>query len=163
MEFALIANANHVPQLQRRKETMQLFSIYMRGEPIQELDGIVPMSRAQMHMMERRGEERIVVQQPHTIMTHRHSELQANVKIVNINFFGVLIEVQEPNKTQEIARYSRDMSLHLRDEQGEFTIECLIFEMKQNRLRILFKHGSFDVADRLLQYVQTQKEALLAH
>lgn len=96
-------------------------------------------------------------------MTHRHSELQANVKIVNINFFGVLIEVQEPNKTQEVGRYSRDMSLHLRDEQGEFTIECLIFEMKQNRLRILFKHGSFDVADRLLQYVQTQKEALLKH
>lgn len=163
MEFALIANADHVPQLQRRKETMQLFSTYMRGEPIQELDGIIPMSRAQMHLMERRGEERIIVQQPHTIMTHRHSELQANVKIVNINFFGVLIEVQEPNKTQEVGRYSRDMSLHLRDEQGEFTIECLIFEMKQNRLRILFKHGSFDVADRLLQYVQTQKEALLKH
>ena len=163
MEFALIANADHVPQLQRRKETMQLFSTYMRGEPIQELDGIIPMSRAQMHMMERRGEERIVAQQPHSIMTHRHSELQANVKIANINFFGVLIEVQEPNKTQEVGRYSRDMSLHLRDEQGEFTIECLIFEMKQNRLRILFKHGSFDVADRLLQYVQTQKEALLKH
>ena len=163
MEFALIANADHVPQLQRRKETMQLFSTYMRGEPIQELDGIIPMSRAQMHMMERRGEERIVVQQPHTIMTHRHSELQANVKIVNINFFGVLIEVQEPNKTQEVGRYSRDMSLHLRDEQGEFTIECLIFEMKQNRLRILFKLGSFDVADRLLQYLQTQKEAVLKH
>lgn len=32
MEFALIANADHVPQLQRRKETMSLFTSFLKGE-----------------------------------------------------------------------------------------------------------------------------------
>jgi hypothetical protein len=33
--------------------------------------------------------------------------------------------------------------LHLADEEGEFKIECLIFEATEQGLRILFKHGSF--------------------
>lgn len=158
MQFALIANADHVPQLQRRKETMQLFSTYLNGESIEQVEGIIPMTRAQMHLMERRGEERIKVKQPVTHMTHRHSDLTAKVEIMNINFFGVLLEVKEPEKTQDVARYARDMALHLQDEQGDFAIECLIFEMKENQLRILFKHGSFDVADRLLHYIAGQKD-----
>ncbi|MCP6547975.1 alpha/beta hydrolase, partial [Klebsiella pneumoniae] len=66
MEFALIANADHVPQLQRRKETMSLFTSFLKGESIQNLDGIIPMTREQMQNMERRGEERIPVLQPKT-------------------------------------------------------------------------------------------------
>ena len=107
--------------------------------------------------MERRGEERIRVKQPLTFMSHRHSTLVAQVEIININFFGVLLEVKEPKKTQEVARYARDMSLHLEDAEWQFSIECLIFEMKSHQLRILFKHGSFDVADRFLSYLAQQK------
>ncbi len=158
MQFALIANADHVPQLQRRKETMSLFSSYLNGEPIEQVEGIIPMSRAQMHLMERRGEQRIQVQQPRTVMTHRNSDLVANVEIMNMNFFGALLEVKDVEKTAKIARYARDMALHLQDQQGEFSIECLIFESKKNQLRILFKHGSFEVAERLLQYIAEQQE-----
>ncbi|MFU8926015.1 alpha/beta fold hydrolase [Acinetobacter puyangensis] len=160
MEFALIAGADHVPQLQRRKETMNLFSTFLRGDPIQHLEGIIPMSRAQMHLMERRGEERIKVKQPHTYMSYRHSDLTANVDIININFFGVLLEIKDVDKTQQVARYARDMSLSLTDEQGEFSIECLIFELKAHQLRILFKHGSFELAERLLRYIAAQKQAI---
>ena len=158
MQFALIANADHVPQLQRRKETMRLFSTYLKGDSIEEVEGIIPMTRPQMRLMERRGEERVKVKQPFTFMSHRGSKLKANVEIININFFGVLVEVQDEKKTEEIARFARDMSLHLADEQGEFSIECLIFESKENQIRILFKHGSFDVAERLLNYVKAQKD-----
>ena len=41
VQFAMIANADHVPQLQRRKETMTLFTTYLKGESIQGLDGII--------------------------------------------------------------------------------------------------------------------------
>lgn len=64
MEFAMIANADHVPQLQRRKETMNLFATYLKGESIQQVEGIIPMTRAQLLTMERRGEARVRVQQP---------------------------------------------------------------------------------------------------
>lgn len=35
-------------------------------------------------------------------------------------------------------------------DEGEFAIECLIFETSASGVRALFKHGSFENADRLL-------------
>lgn len=162
MQFALIADADHVPQLQRRKETMRLFSAYLRGDKIDDLEGIIPMTRTQMRLMERRGEERIEVQNPHNYMTHRNLELSADVEIVNINFFGVLVDVKDAHKAEEMSKFARDMALHLKDDEGDFSIECLIFELKDNQLRILFKHGSFEIADRLLRYIKSQKDLLLS-
>ena len=52
------------------------------------------------------------------------------------------------------------MALHLEDDEGQFKIECLIFAVDSTQIRALFKHGSFEVAERLLRYVQRQKEAI---
>ena len=53
------------------------------------------------------------------------------------------------------------MALHLEDEEGEFKIECLIFDVVDTQVRALFKHGSFELAERLLRFVQRQKEDVL--
>ena len=159
MEFAMIANADHVPQLQRRKETMSLFATFLQGQSIQTVEGIIPMTRAQLLTLERRGEERIAVQKPMTVLTHRHSDLQLPTHIVDLNFFGVLLEFTQ-GAAEKAAQYPRDLALHLEDEEGRFKIECLIFEVYPTRVRALFKHGSFDVAERLLRYVQRQKEVM---
>lgn len=157
MQFAMIANADHVPQLQRRKETMTLFATFLQGESIQDVEGIIPMTRAQLLTMERRGEERIQVKNPQTQLTHRHSDLQIATQIVDLNFFGVLLSFTE-GLTAKAEQYPRDLALHLEDEEGPFKIECLIFEVSSTQVRALFKHGSFELADRLLRYIQLQKE-----
>lgn len=157
MQFAMIANADHVPQLQRRKETMTLFATFLQGESIQDLEGIIPMTRAQLLTMERRGEERIQVKNPQTQLTDRHSDLQIATQIVDLNFFGVLLSFTE-GLTAKAEQYPRDLALHLEDEEGPFKIECLIFEVSSTQIRALFKHGSFELADRLLRYIQLQKE-----
>ncbi len=56
--------------------------------------------------------------------------------------------------------YPRDLALHLEDEDREFQIECLIFEQDDTQLRALFKHGSFEVAERLLRFVQIAKSTV---
>ena len=157
MQFAMIANADHVPQLQRRKETMTLFATFLKGESIQDVEGIIPMTRAQLLTMERRGEERIQVKNPQTQLTHRHSDLQIATQIVDLNFFGVLLSFTE-GLTAKAEQYPRDLALHLEDEEGPFKIECLIFEVSSTQIRALFKHGSFELAERLLRYIQLQKE-----
>ena len=159
MEFAMIANADHVPQLQRRKETMGLFATFLQGHSIQELEGIIPMTRAQLLTLERRGEERIAVQKPMTVLTHRHADVQLPTCIVDLNFFGVLLEFAS-GLAEKAEQYPRDLALHLEDEEGQFKIECLIFEVHSTQVRALFKHGSFDVAERLLRYVQRQKAVM---
>jgi len=156
MQYVQIASADHVPQLQRRKETMHLFATFLRDEPVDQLEGIIPFTREQMQQIERRGEERITVQDPQRYLSHRHSDLVFKAEIVDMNFFGVLLEL-EPGLTDQTAAYPRDLALHLEDEEGEFKIECLIFEHDDTQLRALFKHGSFDVAERLLRFVQKEK------
>ena len=158
MQFAMIANADHVPQLQRRKETMNLFATYLRGESIQSLDGILPMNREQMAQIERRGEERIGVLQPLSYLSHRHSDLTIQVEIEDLNYFGVLLNVPREGQAEQATQFPRDLALHLEDEEGEFKIECLIFDNTAHQLRALFKHGSFELAERLLRFVQRQKE-----
>ncbi|AVH49453.1 MULTISPECIES: alpha/beta fold hydrolase [Acinetobacter] len=159
MEFAMIANADHVPQLQRRKETMNLFATFLSDESIQDLDGIIPMTRAQLLTMERRGEARIRVQNPQSHLQYRHSDLKIATHIVDLNFFGVLLDFENAALAAQAAEFERDMALELQDEEGSFSIECLIFESQGQQLRALFKHGSFEVAERLLRYVERQKAA----
>lgn len=159
MEFALIANADHVPQLQRRKETMSLFTSFLKGESIQNLDGIIPMTREQMQNMERRGEERIPVLQSKTKLSHRECETEVPVTIVDVTFFGMYLKLDDVAQLEFVNEYPRDLALHLEDEEGAFSIECLIFEATEQGVRALFKHGSFELADRLSRFIARQKQA----
>ncbi|WP_019458074.1 alpha/beta fold hydrolase [Acinetobacter sp. GG2] len=159
MEFALIANADHVPQLQRRKETMSLFTSFLKGESIQNLDGIIPMTREQMQSMERRGEERISVLQPKTKLSHRECKTEVPVTIADVTFFGMYLKLDDVTQLDFINEHPRDLALHLEDEEGPFSIECLIFEATEQGIRALFKHGSFELADRLSRFIARQKLA----
>lgn len=161
MQYVQIAGADHVPQLQRRKETMHLFATFLRDEAVDQLDGIIPFTREQIQQIERRGEERIQVQDPQRYLSHRHSDLILKAEIVNMNFFGVLLEL-DAGQVARAATHPRDLALHLEDEAGKFQIECLLFEQDDTQLRALFKHGSFEVAERLLQFIQVQKMLLQA-
>ena len=159
MEFALIANADHVPQLQRRKETMSLFTSFLKGESIQNLDGIIPMTREQMQSMERRGEERISVLQPKTKLSHRECKTEVPVTIADVTFFGMYLKLDDVTQLDFVNEHPRDLALHLEDEEGPFSIECLIFEATEQGIRALFKHGSFELADRLSRFIARQKLA----
>lgn len=160
MEFALIANADHVPQLQRRKETMSLFTTFLKGESIQNLDGIIPMTREQIAKMERRGEERVRVLQPKTQLTHRESDVQVPVTIVDVTFFGMYLKMDDVSQLDFVNDHPRDLALHLEDDEGTFSIECLIFESTEQGIRALFKHGSFELADRLSRFIARQKQTV---
>ena len=158
MQFAMIANADHVPQLQRRKETMHLFTTYLQGKPIQGLDGIINLSRAEMEKIERRGEDRIQICEPQRQLTHRHSDRVVHVEVVDLNYFGLLMKLQHPNDETFVDSQPRDLALNLHDDEGDFAIECLIFETSALGVRALFKHGSFENADRLLRFITRQKQ-----
>lgn len=56
--------------------------------------------------------------------------------------------------------HPRDLALHLEDEEGRFAIECLIFEATEQGIRALFKHGSFELADRLNRFIARQNKQL---
>ena len=151
MQFAMIENADHVPQLQRRKETMNLFATFLQGKDIAEVEGVRVLNREQMQNMERRGEARLQLKQSSYLMRHRvQPELETQVNVVDINFFGVLIDAGSVEMAQQLLSQPRDMRLCLTDIDGqELGLECLIFEAQGQRVRALFKHGNFENAARL--------------
>ncbi|RZG47468.1 alpha/beta fold hydrolase [Acinetobacter wuhouensis] len=158
MQFAMIANADHVPQLQRRKETMHLFTTYLQGKSIQGLDGIINFTREEMQQIERRGEQRIQVLEPYRQLTHRHSHKVVSVEVMDVNYFGLLMKLDTQNDLDFVNAHTRDLALNLSDDEGEFAIECLIFETSEQGIRALFKHGSFENADRLLRFIARQSQ-----
>ncbi|NHC03638.1 alpha/beta hydrolase [Acinetobacter sp. 187] len=160
MQFAMIANADHVPQLQRRKETMNLFTTFLKEQDISKVEGIITLTREEMLRMERRGEERIQLVDSHTQLSLRGRHETVAVKVVDINYFGVHIQLSDAQDLDFVQQHPRDLALHLSDQEGEFQVECLIFEADQNGIRALFKHGSFDVADRLLKFICAQTQTV---
>jgi pimeloyl-ACP methyl ester carboxylesterase len=151
MQFALIENADHVPQLQRRKETMNLFATFLQGHDIAQVEGVRVLDREQMKNMERRGEKRVELKQNVFNMRHRvDGKFPSQVRIVNINFFGVLLDAGTAEAAAELFKKPRDMAVLMSDQFGEeLAIECLMFEVQGSCIRALFKHGSFDNAARL--------------
>ncbi len=156
MQFAMIANADHVPQLQRRKETMNLFTTFLKGENIHDVEGILPLTREEMQAMERRGEARIKPLQTQVQLSHRTHLETISAHMVDVNFFGVLLQLEQPEHAQQIEATPRDLALNLLDEEGEFKIECLMFDVTATHARALFKHGNFDVAERLQRFILRQ-------
>jgi hypothetical protein len=139
---------------------MSLFTTFLKGESIHNLDGIIPMTREQMQKMERRGEERVRVLQSKTQLTHRELDVQVPVTIVDVTFFGMYLKMDDVSKLDFVNEHPRDLALHLEDEEGTFSIECLIFESTEQGIRALFKHGSFELADRLSRFIARQKQTV---
>ena len=118
------------------------------------------MTREQMQNMERRGEERIPVLQPKTKLSHRECETEVPVTIVDVTFFGMYLKLDDVTQLDFVNGHPRDLTLHLEDEEGPFSIECLIFEATEQGIRALFKHGSFELADRLSRFIVRQNKLL---
>ena len=111
-----------------------------------------------MQQIERRGEQRIQVLEPHRQLTHRHSHKVVSVEVMDVNYFGLLMKLDTQNDLDFVNAHTRDLALNLSDDEGEFAIECLIFETSEQGIRALFKHGSFENADRLLRFIARQSQ-----
>ena len=157
VEFAMIANADHVPQLQRRKETMNLFTSFLKGESIHNLDGIIYLDKDQMQSLDRRGEVRFALKNAHSVLIHRTNAQRFAVEIKDLNYFGVSFFLDDPSQVEVLQEDARSFAIEFEDEQGHFAVECLMFDFIGNEVRALFKHGYFEVADRLLQFIDTYK------
>src|SRR5690606_3610104 len=75
MQYVQIAGAEHVTQLQGRKECLHLIATVLLDEAVEQLQGIIPFSREQEQEIDRRGGERNCVHQPQRYLSHRHSDL----------------------------------------------------------------------------------------
>ncbi|MDF2446375.1 MAG: alpha/beta superfamily hydrolase/acyltransferase [Moraxellaceae bacterium] len=148
--FALIKGADHVAQLEKRDESVAMFSAFLRGDDLRTLPGIDVLTRHQCEALERRGEPRFVPVNPHARVIS-FSQLDGSlsidmkVRIRDMNFFGCVLDFDYTDSPLE--KHARDLVLC--PEGTALRIEMLVFEQDGKHMRCLFKHGSFDVAEEL--------------
>lgn len=160
-QFALIENADHVPQLQKRRQTLNLFVSYLKGQAINNLSGITELKHHDMLTIERRSAPRYVINEPY-VLTHRlESSWHDTVMLMDVSFFGLLFAASSIEQAANMMAMSQDLAITLQDEQGVFTIELLLFEQKGRKIRALFKHGCFKTVKRLQNYLTDKAFQLL--
>lgn len=146
--FVLIEGADHLPQLEKRDESLELFSAFLRGAPLEQVQGVRVLAKSQIGNLERRGHERVV---PCNTVGRITSESKIGdafrfdqpVRIIDISFFGCCLQVQSPHS---LAEHTRDLTLHL--QSPEFSRDLLVFDYnEQGLMRCIFKHGNIQRAE----------------
>lgn len=145
--FAIIEKADHLPQLERRDATVGMFCAFLREEDIGDVEGIKKLTRSESLAIERRGEPRYALHKPEAyVLSFSHVDgsvqVDAPVKIIDINFFGCLLTYEDTVFT--VQEYARGLVLCLHES---LRIEMLVFDRGDGWIRCLFKHGSFLLAE----------------
>ncbi|MFZ5724634.1 MAG: alpha/beta fold hydrolase [Pseudomonadota bacterium] len=146
--FVLIEGADHLPQLEKRDESLELFSAFLRGVPLEQVPGVRVVPKPQIAALERRGHERVVPCNTQARVTSESMigdafRFDQPVKIVDISFFGCCLQVTSPHS---LAEHTRDLTLHL--QSPEFSRDLLVFEYnEQGLMRCIFKHGNIQRAE----------------
>lgn len=158
-QFALIKGADHLPQLEKREVSLDLFSTFLRGESLDTVGGIRRFSKGEYNRIERRRAERLLPCNNHGHVTSESRvgdrfRFNKPVQVVDINFFGCLIKLSEPGFS--IADHARDCTLYM--ESPELKLELLVFDYDDaGYLRCLFKHGNIQAAERFAELLKNSE------
>lgn len=148
--FVLIKGADHLPQLEKREVSLELFSTFLQGKDLEALEGINIMPPGCSRDIERRRSERLLPCNTHGRVTSESRvgdrfRFDQPVKVVDINFFGCLLKLEKPGFS--LADHARDCTLFM--ESPELKLELLAFDYdEKGYIRCLFKHGNIAEAER---------------
>lgn len=157
VKFALVDNADHLPQLERREESLNLFSAFLRGESIDNIDGVRVLDPHEVLKSDRRRSERFAATRPKMqwqLLTHEGELLaQSAATLVDINFFGCQIKLEDANLIAGHDLENLDNQITL--ESPELTLGVLVFEhTADGYLRGIFKHGNIEAAEAFRELLE---------
>jgi hypothetical protein len=147
--FVLIEGADHLPQLEKREQSLELFSSFLNGRPLEQVDGVRVYPRGSYERLERRRSERLVPCNSRGRMVSESRigdqfRFDQQVKVVDISFFGCLLKLERPGFS--LADHARDCTLYM--TSPELTLELLVFDYDDaGHVRCLFKHGNIAQAE----------------
>ncbi|MDF1782011.1 MAG: alpha/beta hydrolase [Alcanivoracaceae bacterium] len=155
-QFALIEGADHLPQLEKREQSLELFSSFLNGRPLENVQGVKVYPHGTYDKLERRRSERLVPcnSRGRMISESRIGDqfrFDQQVKVIDINFFGCLLKLERPGFS--LADHARDCTLYI--TSPELKLELLAFDYDDaGYVRCLFKHGNIEQAERFTAHLK---------
>lgn len=148
--FALVHNADHLSQFERKETTSALFHSFMCGESLDEIEGITLhdpnafLERKDMRLQSRNRP----LEQPYTL-TDKETGKVHTVRINNINFAGC--EIEQINQDLSINQNSSELYLELPETGHSYHVRIL--ERHPKNLRCLIIQRNLKAADSLNTYL----------
>lgn len=147
--FALVHNADHLSQFERKEATSTLFHDFMCGLPLNNIEGTTIHNPATYLQQERRLQPRHrPLEQPYTLIDEATGK-KHSVRISNINFAGCHIEQQ--NQDLSLNLNSKQLYIELPETGHRYHIRVL--ERHRKSLRCLIIQRDLKAANRLTTYL----------
>lgn len=147
--FALVHNADHLSQLERKAETSALFHQFMCNEPLDRIEGVSLHDPIVFLQQEHRLQPRHrPLEQPYKLVDEVTGKVHS-VRITNINFAGC--EIEQINQDLSINTESNGLYLELPETGNSYHLRIL--KRQRKFLRCLIIQRDLKAADNLNTYL----------
>ena len=147
--FAVIHNADHLAQFERKEAASTLFHNYMCNDTITDIDGVSVYNPLSFDPAEQRLQSRLrPLEQPYELFDQQSGKSHT-VRIQNINFAGCELELV--NADLALNDSCQGLYLKLPETGNEYHVR--IMERDKRVLRCLIIQRDLKAADQLLSYL----------
>lgn len=147
--FALVHNADHLSQFERKEATSALFHHFMCGMSLENIDGTTIQNPNAYLQQERRLQSRHrPLEQPYTLLD-KETGKKHSVRISNINFAGCDIE----QLCQDLSINLNSKQLYIALPETGYSYHIRVLERQRKSLRCLIIQRDLKAADSLNTYL----------
>lgn len=153
-QFAVIEDADHLSQFERRDVTSELFYRFIKAESITGIDGTHLPIASNYYAQERRLQPRLNLDDDQAILVDETTGIEHSIRIVDINFSGCQINLHHSDLT--LSESSKGLQLKIAGLSHHFHVR--IMERNQKNLRCILIQRDVKAADELIDLLETVNE-----
>lgn len=149
-QFAVIEDADHLSQFERREVTSELFYRFIKDEKIDNLNGARLHKASHYYTHERRLQPRLKLNNDNAVLFDENTGQEYDVRIEDINFSGCQISLNHNDLS--ITEKSKKLQLKISGMQHQFHVR--IMERQQKYIRCILIQRDVKAADELIALLE---------
>ena len=150
-QFAVIEDADHLSQFERRDVTSELFYRFILGQSIEGIKGTRLYQASKYYSQERRLQPRLMLEDDKAILIDEVTGIEHSIKIADINFSGCQINLDHTDLT--LTESSKGLQLKIAGMKHTFHVR--IMERQQKNLRCILIQRDVKAADELIALLES--------
>ena len=153
-QFAVIEDADHLSQFERRDVTSTLFYRFIQNQSIEGIDGTRLYQASKYYSQERRLQPRLKLENDQALLIDEITGIEYAIRVADINFSGCQLSLSHNNLT--LTENSRNLQLKISGMKNEFHVR--IMERNQKNLRCILIQRDVKAADELIELLEGIEE-----
>lgn len=149
-QFAVIEDADHLSQFERRDVTSELFYRFIKAQSIEGIEGTRLYQASKYYSQERRLQPRLKLENDKAVLIDEVTGIEHCIRVVDINFSGCQIALDHTDLT--LSENSKGLQLQIAGMKNTFHVH--IMERHQKNLRCILIQRDVKAADELIELLE---------